>query len=77
MIVFGEGSSSGATRRSQDIVRIADANFKELVFRLAMRFVAISCIASSACFSTDEMSGDSGYSPCSRLICAFRSNAEA
>jgi len=73
----GVGSSSGATRRNQDIVLIALASFNELVFKLAMRFVAISCIASSACFSTLEMSGDSGYNACRRLIWAFKSNAEA
>jgi hypothetical protein len=73
----GVGSSSGATRRNQDIVLIALASFNEFVFKLAMRFVAISCIASPACFSTLDMSGDSGYKPCRRLICAFKSNAEA
>ncbi len=77
MKVEGEGSSSGATRRSQEIVRIAEASFRELVLRDAMRLVAISRIASSACFSTELMSGESGYSACKCLICAFKSNAEA
>ena len=57
----GVGSSSGAIRRNQDIVRIAVASLRELVLRLAIKFVAISCMASSACFSTLEMSAESGY----------------
>lgn len=73
----GEGSSSGATRRSQDIVRIALASLRELVFKLAIRLVAMSCMASSDCFSTLEISAESGYNACSRRIWAFRSSAEA
>jgi hypothetical protein len=61
--VEGAESSSGVTRRSHDIVRIADASLRELVLRDAMRFVAISRIASSACVSTDLISGESGYRP--------------
>lgn len=74
---IGEGSNSGATRRNQDIVLIALASLRELVFRLEMRFVAISCIASSDCFSTLDINAESGYSACKRLICAFKSKAEA
>ena len=59
------------------MVRMALASFKELVLREEMRFVAISCIASSACAETDVMSGESGYRACRRRICALRSKAEA
>lgn len=74
---IGDGSSSGATLRNQDIVLIALASLREFVFRLEMRFVAISCIASSDCFSTLEISAESGYNACKRLICAFKSKADA
>jgi hypothetical protein len=50
----GEVSSSGVTLRSQEIVRIALANFNDLILRAEIRFVAISCIAFSACAETDD-----------------------
>ena len=57
----GVGSSSGATRRSQEMVRMALANLRELAFREAIRFVAISCMASSACVETEVIKEEVGY----------------
>lgn len=76
-VEFGAGSSSGATRRSHEMVRIALASLSEFVLKLAMRLVVMSCIASSACLSTLDMSGESGYRTCRRRMWAFKSSAEA
>jgi hypothetical protein len=73
----GVGSSSGATRRSQLIVRIALASLRLLPRRLAMRLLHMSCIAVSACRLTLDIKGESGYKLCRRLMCALRSRAEA
>lgn len=54
------GFNSGATLRSQLIVRIALASFKLFPRRLAIKFVHISCIAVSAWRLTLVMRGEAG-----------------
>lgn len=73
----GVGSNSGATLRNHEIVLMALASFREFVLSEDMRFVAISCIASSAWDETEDINGESGYRVCRRRMCAFRSNADA
>ena len=70
-------SSSGATRLSQPIVRIAPASLMPCDCREATRFVVIVFISCSACAVRDEISCESGYSWCRRLMWAWRSNADA
>lgn len=56
----GGVSSSGATRRNQEIVRMALASLRVLVRSDAMRLLAISCMAASACVDTEDTKGESG-----------------
>lgn len=53
-------SNSGATRRSQEIVRMAEASLREVVRREEMSCVVMACMASSACVDTELMRGDEG-----------------
>ena len=64
----GPALSSGATRRSQEIVRIAAASLSVLLRREVIRLVAISCMAESACAATEEIRGEEGYKACRRRM---------
>ena len=70
-------SSSGATRLSHPIVRMAPASLMPCDCNEAMRFVVIVFISCSAWDARDETSCESGYRVCKRLMWAWRSNAEA
>ena len=68
-------ASSGATRLSQPIVRMAAASRMFCPLKECMRLLVMSFIAFSASASTDWIRAESGCCICRRLMSAKRSSA--